>query len=336
MKKTMSALLSFLILISVTVGMPITSLASNIQPITFGTEVSGECDYNEHSYYQFDVPVSGKVTFDLKGTNYRSGGKDGVAIQIFESPYNMQDYNYNYRVVAYYSDAFGYAANKEEITLKAGTYYIRTDAWCSGGNAYDYYDYSLILTYKATVYAPSTFKVSTRNNTSLKLSWSKVSGASGYQLQQLSGDTYKTKATTSSTSATVSNLLAGKNYKFRVRAYKTVNGKKYYSSWKYLLTCTKPKTVTLSSLTTYSTHKIKASWKKVGGYASGYQIYWAKDKNFKNVVAKTTVSGQNTLSYTGKGFTKGKKYYVKVRAYKTVNGTKYYGSWSNVKSITCK
>ncbi|MDD6603815.1 MAG: fibronectin type III domain-containing protein [Eubacteriales bacterium] len=188
-----------------------------------------------------------------------------------------------------------------------------------------------------SVGTPSTLKVSTRNNTSLKLSWSKVSGASGYQLQQLSGDTYKTKATTSSTSATVSNLLAGKNYKFRVRAYKTVNGKKYYSSWKYLLTCTKPKTVTLSGLSRYSSgHKIKATWKKVSGYASGYQIYWSRNSSFSNVVAKTTVSGQSTTSYTGKNFTKGRRYYVKVRAYKTVNGTKYYGSWSNVKSIVCK
>ena len=34
--------------------------------------------------------------------------------------------------------------------------------------------------------------------------------------------------------------------------------------------------------------------------------------------------------------TKGKTYYIRVRAYKTVNGTKYYGAWSKVKSIKCK
>lgn len=74
----------------------------------------------------------------------------------------------------------------------------------------------------------------------------------------------------------------------------------------------------------------------MGGTASGYQIYWAKDKNFKNVVAKTTVSGQGKTSYTGRNFTKENRYYVKIRAYKTVNGKKYYGSWSNVKSVKAK
>ncbi|MGN0531610.1 MAG: fibronectin type III domain-containing protein, partial [Eubacterium sp.] len=188
-----------------------------------------------------------------------------------------------------------------------------------------------------SVSTPSNLKVSTRNRTSLKLSWSSVSNAGGYQLQQKIDGTWVTKVITSSTYTTISNLTPGKNYYFRVRAYRTVNGKKYYSLYRTLTTCTKPATVTLSGLTRYSSgHKIKASWKKVSGYASGYQIYWSRNSSFSNVVAKTTVSGQSTTSYTGKNFTKGRRYYVKVRAYKTVNGTKYYGSWSNVKSIVCK
>lgn len=62
----------------------------------------------------------------------------------------------------------------------------------------------------------------------------------------------------------------------------------------------------------------------------------AKDKNFKKVVSKTNVSGQKKTSYTGKNFTKGKRYYVKVRAYKTVNGNKIYGAWSNVRNVKAK
>lgn len=82
-------------------------------------------------------------------------------------------------------------------------------------------------------------------------------------------------------------------------------------------------------------HKIKASWDKKSG-ANGYQIYYSRNKNFKNLSAKKIVKGGKTTSYVGKNFTKGRKYYVKVRAYKNVNGKKVYGKWSSVKSVKCK
>lgn len=82
-------------------------------------------------------------------------------------------------------------------------------------------------------------------------------------------------------------------------------------------------------------HTIKATWAKKSG-ANGYQIYYSRNKNFKKLAAKKTVKGGKTKSYVGKNFTKGKKYYVKVRAYKNVNGKKVYGKWSNAKSVKCK
>lgn len=82
-------------------------------------------------------------------------------------------------------------------------------------------------------------------------------------------------------------------------------------------------------------HTIKASWNKKSG-ANGYQIYYSRNKNFKKLSAKKIVKGGKKTSYVGKNFTKGKKYYVKVRAYKNVNGRKVYGKWSNVKSVKCK
>ena len=82
-------------------------------------------------------------------------------------------------------------------------------------------------------------------------------------------------------------------------------------------------------------HTIKASWDKKSG-ANGYQIYYSRNKNFKNLSAKKIVKGGKKTSYVGKNFTKGRKYYVKVRAYKNVNGKKVYGKWSSVKSVKCK
>lgn len=82
-------------------------------------------------------------------------------------------------------------------------------------------------------------------------------------------------------------------------------------------------------------HTIKASWNKKSG-ANGYQIYYSRNKNFKKLSAKKIVKGGKKTSYVGKNFTKGRKYYVKVRAYKNVNGRKVYGEWSNVKTVKCK
>lgn len=98
-----------------------------------------------------------------------------------------------------------------------------------------------------------------------------------------------------------------------------------------------PAKVKLVSLTAYSSgHKIKAKWNKCSTSATGYQIYWAKDKSFKKIVAKTKITGRRYTTYTGKNFTKGRKYYVKIRAFKKANGKTYYGPWSNIKAKTAK
>lgn len=97
-----------------------------------------------------------------------------------------------------------------------------------------------------------------------------------------------------------------------------------------------PAKVKLTSLTALKGHKIKAKWNKCSTSATGYQIYWAKDKKFKKIVAKTTTKGRSKVTYTGKNFTKGRKYYVRIRAYKKAGGKTYYGAWSNIKAKTAK
>ena len=43
--------------------------------------------------------------------------------------------------------------------------------------------------------------------------------------------------------------------------------------------------------------------------------------------------GRSTVSKKVTGLSKGKTYYVRVRAYKTVNGVKVYGAYSGVKKV---
>ena len=51
---------------------------------------------------------------------------------------------------------------------------------------------------------------------------------------------------------------------------------------------------------------------------------------------KITVTNNKTDKMTVSKLSAGKKYYVKVRSYTVVKGTKYYGEWSAVKSVTTK
>ena len=77
--------------------------------------------------------------------------------------------------------------------------------------------------------------------------------------------------------------------------------------------------------------KAKASWKKLTN-VSGYQIQYAPNKKFKKAKSKTVKS----TSVTIKKLKKKKTYFVRVRAYKLVDGKKVYGKWSVVKKVKIK
>ena len=299
---------------------------TSADPLSMGTTRYGvNPTSSDDDWYKFTLNSPASVSVAFTHTKASADGDWGVYL-----------YKYNgggeYAQLAY-EDVCVSDGNYTFPTqgLSAGTYFVKV----SGCNSACGRQYGVTVNY--SVGKPGKFRVSSRGSNSLKLAWNKPAGATGYQLQRKSGNSYKTLATVKGTSYTHKSLTAGAGYTYRVRAYRTVGGKNYYSGWAYMTAYTKPATPNLTGLSaTKSGHKIKATWKKVGGSASGYQIYWAKDKNFKKMVSKTTVSGQKKTSYTGKNFTKGKRYYVKVRAYKTVNGNKIYGAWSNVRNVKAK
>ena len=80
---------------------------------------------------------------------------------------------------------------------------------------------------------------------------------------------------------------------------------------------------------------ISVIWKKVSG-VKGYQVQVATDKKFKKNKKIVTVKKQKTTKTTVKKLKAKKKYYVRVRTYKTVNGKKVYSAWSKVKSVKTK
>lgn len=110
--------------------------------------------------------------------------------------------------------------------------------------------------------------------------------------------------------------------------------KTYQETVKKVTVTVNPAKVKLTSVKNYKGKKLKAYWKK-NTKVTGYQVQYSTSSKFKS--AKTvTVKGYKSTSKTITKLTKNKKYYVRVRTYKTVSKVNYYSSWSNVKSITIK
>ena len=95
-----------------------------------------------------------------------------------------------------------------------------------------------------------------------------------------------------------------------------------------------PKGVKLSGVKNVKGKKAQVSWKQ-GTSITGYQIQYGTKKDFKG--AKTVkVKGAKKKSYTITKLKKKKKYYVRLRTYKTVSKKDYCSKWSGAKDVTIK
>ena len=168
------------------------------------------------------------------------------------------------------------------------------------------------------------------SNGTTKISWKKVTNATGYKVYRATSKTgkYTLLKTTTALSYSDSKIVGGKNYYYKVVAYyksgsTTITGKD---------SAVKLQVGTLKkvSLTVKNTKKSTASlsWKKIGG-AKKYQIYRATSKNGKY----SNIGTVKNLIYTDKSLSKNKTYYYKVRAYYVKDGKNVYGSYSGVKSV---
>ena len=126
---------------------------------------------------------------------------------------------------------------------------------------------------------------------------------------------------------TVKPTYAAKGYKLHTC---TLCGNSYKTDYTAKLTV--PKTA-ISKLTKKS-KAFTVKWKRVS-VATGHQIQYSTSKSFKT--KKTvTVKGAKNVNKTIKKLKSQKKYYVRVRAYKTYKSKKYYSKWSAVKSVKVK
>ena len=114
----------------------------------------------------------------------------------------------------------------------------------------------------------------------------------------------------------------------------TITGIGKYTGTKNVSFKINPKGTSISSISAKS-KGVYVKWKKQASNTIGYQIEYSTSSSFKNSTT-VTVSSNKTVSKTVKKLKAKKKYYVRVRTYKTVKSVKYYSKWSAKKYVTTK
>lgn len=133
----------------------------------------------------------------------------------------------------------------------------------------------------------------------------------------------------------------GQQYKVSIPSSKKVGEYKAkvtvfggYGSIHYIPYTIKPKTTKISKLTAKD-NGFKVTWSKRTTQSTGYQIRYSTSSKFSSY-KDVLITKDTTTSKTVKKLKNKKKYYVKIRTYKTVDGKKIYSSWSDKKSIKTK
>ena len=241
---------------------------------------------------------------------------------------NFEDYNYlsgsNFYATkseTYYIKAYSYWNNNKtfDFTVLAGQQFTGTvtKADARGDNIY-YYTPVLSGQY--------TFEVTSSDPEADP--YLNIGMMKGMNWSYLKAKDSQTTYTFGKKSVTA-NLQAGRCYAIKV-------GNRLYSPYTLALTQTPSvsvdKVVVKKAVSTKA-KKATVTWKKVSG-ANGYQVTYSLKKNFKK--AKSVTVAATKAKVTLKKLKKGKTYYVKVRAFKVVEGNKYYGAYSKKLKVKVK
>lgn len=230
--------------------------------------------------------------------------------------------------------------NWKKVTQVTSTSY--TDRGLSCGSTYYYTlravsgstrsGYNSGVAVKIVPSTPKVTKTVGKSTSSVSVTWSRISGASGYIVYRSSKSTSGwTKIATVTSGDTVTYLdkscTSGKVYYYTVKAYRTVDGKNITSGYQKPGTSgiPLPATVKLSSASSKGYNSIKVSWKSVSG-ATAYRVYRKYGSEKWTLI--TTVKGNSTVTYTDNTCTTGTAYTYTVRAVISADGNSSTGGYN--------
>ena len=176
--------------------------------------------------------------------------------------------------------------------------------------------------------------------TGVKLTWKKVSDATGYvvyrkNLGSKSWKKIKIVKGASKNTYTDSTVKSkhGTVYSYRIESYKSVNGQtaKAVSKEKKILRLTAP---TKLKIANQKGRKLSVTWKKQKKI-SGYQIQYSTGKTFAKGTKMTNIVKSSDKAVIKK-LKKGKTYYVRMRSYQKSGSKKTYSAWSSYTKVKIK
>ncbi len=207
--------------------------------------------------------------------------------------------------------------------LAAGTIYkFRVKAFSRNNGGLTWGEASPTLKTATNPAVPNLFKSTKGTESSVTLTWKETSGASGYRIFVYNSRTkaWKKIKTLSDTSYTMKKLTAGTTYKFRIKSFKRVDGKLFWSdATPTLTTSTRPATPQSFSSCASTKSSVTLAWKKTSG-ASGYRIFIYNSKTKAWEKEKTVTD----TSCTVKNLAAGTTYKFRIKAFRRVDGKLFW------------
>ena len=196
-------------------------------------------------------------------------------------------------------------------------------------------NYSSYVSYQMPVATVSGLSVAARadDGSFITLTWTPQANAAGYYIYQWQNGEWQKIAVLSgglSKYYNVGGTSSGEEYYFAVAAY-TKNEASIGEKSNSLHTAASCERVSSATASVQSSSKIKINWESVNG--SGYYVQWSKSSDFKSDCSGVFVSGKNSTEYIANVGSSAKDYYVRVRAYKTVDSQKVFGPFSEGISV---
>ena len=187
-----------------------------------------------------------------------------------------------YRVYKYNtsSKSYDYQGETKNTYFKvsglnpASVYKLKVRAYISINNSKKYGTYSDVLTVGTGPNKVTGLKIKNATTNSLELKWDGVKEATGYAVYvyRESYQSFVLHKTTTSTSISITGLRAAKFYKMYVKAYSTLNGKKYYSDQSSIISHKTNSTEKYKAGIDVSQHQEKIDWDKVKNMGVDFAI----------------------------------------------------------------
>ena len=292
----------------------------------------------------YRLHLSDGTTYDIK--NYEVSGGSGETI---DGEY-WSDWKYSVSDGREFYVSFTYNERKPselEIQVNNGHYYESSPSLMVKVSAHTHSWNSGVITKKATTTAngAKTYTCSicklTKTETIYKVSsvnLSKTTYTYNGKVQKPSVTVKDSKGKTlkNGTDYTVSYPKGMKNVgRYSVK----ITFKGNYSGTKTLTYNINPKGTSMSKVTA-AKKGFKAAWKKQSTQTTGYQLQYSTSSNFKKGTKTVNISKNKTTSKSVGRLSAKKKYYVRVRTYKTVKfggkNIKLYSGWSKAKAVRTK